>query len=70
MKVGHFSLHPQQCYISMIDEASESNLNPTTMLYMYDKVVRDFVAKLTSKEVKAMDNMEVCLGVYPDTVNP
>jgi len=67
MKPDHFNLH-KHWYNSMIDEVSESNSDPTAMLYTYDKVMHGFAAKLTSTEAQAMENMDGCLGVYPDTV--
>jgi hypothetical protein len=68
MKPDRFSLH-QHWYTSLIDEVSGSNSDPTAMLYTYDTVTHGFVAKMTSAEAQAMENMDGCLVVFPDIVN-
>jgi len=67
MKPDHFSLH-QYWYTSMIDQVSGSKSNPAAMLYTYDTVTHGFAAKLTSMEAQAMENMDGCLAVFPDSV--
>lgn len=68
MKPDHFSLH-QHWYASLIDQVSGSRSDPTAMLYMYDTVTHGFSAKLTSTGAQAMENMDGCLAVFPDSVS-
>jgi len=68
MKPDHFSLH-QHWYTSMVDQVSGSKSDPAAMLYMYDTVMHGFSAKLTSTGAQAMENMDGCLAVFPDSVS-
>lgn len=68
MKPDHFSLH-QHWYASMIDQVSESKSETDAMLYIYDTVMHGFSAKLTSTGAQALENMDGCLAVFPDSVS-
>jgi subtilisin family serine protease len=68
MKPDHFSLH-QHWYASMIDRVSGSKSDPAAMLYMYDTVMHGFSAKLTSTGAQAMENIDGCLAVFPDSLS-
>lgn len=68
MKPDHFSLH-QHWYTSMVDQVSGSKSDPAAMLYMYDTVMHGFSVKLTSTGAQAMENMDGCLAVFPDSVS-
>lgn len=68
MKPDHFSMH-EHWYTSIIHQVSGSRSDPAAMLYTYDTVMHGFAAKFTTMEAQAMENMDGCLSVLPDSVN-